>query len=72
MLSYCETISYNSSPDGTGGAISLSTLPTKGPFLFFFLEFFGHLDLVLKVSSTVEHLLVLTTHICRGDLMRSY
>jgi hypothetical protein len=33
----------------------------KSFLFFFFLEFFCHLDLVLKVSSTIEHLLVLTT-----------
>jgi hypothetical protein len=33
---------------------------------------FGNLDLVLKVSSTVDHLPMLMGHICMGDMMRSY
>jgi hypothetical protein len=35
MSSYCDTTSYNSSPDGSDGTTSLSTLPTKKSFLFF-------------------------------------
>jgi hypothetical protein len=29
MSSYCDTMSYNSSPDGRGSVTSLLTLPTK-------------------------------------------
>jgi hypothetical protein len=35
MLSYCETISYNSSPNYINGATSLSIIPTKKSFMFF-------------------------------------
>jgi hypothetical protein len=34
--------------------------------------FFYHLKLVLKVSSTIDHLSVLMAYIYIGDMMRSY
>jgi hypothetical protein len=35
-------------------------------------ESFSHLEFVLTVSSAEDHLLVLMTHICLGNMMRSY
>jgi hypothetical protein len=37
-----------------------------------FEEFFGNLDLLLKVSNTINHPSVLMTHIFIDDMMRSY
>jgi hypothetical protein len=34
--------------------------------------FFGHLELVLKVSNTIYHLSVLMTYIYIGNMMGSY